>query len=507
MRFLWLAHLALFHFRVIATTEEPPCSSADAAKENVLTCLAPPAESEEMADVQEVSLLQQSAQVLGGLNAFSTAGSDAVSVSDAVASKEVSQLHTLTRLGGLRSFGISGSDAEVGEEVSLLQEKQLLHMPQGQPSFGRTGSDALADLNSSAMEGDQVMMEGGQGAATKEVEDKNWYLRWEKENPQMKNWPPLKRLPSDPHVVISLSTVPAGVAGLGPTLRSLKKQNFAADAIELNLPMRSARGLGNYSLLPPSLNSLGINVYRTDDWLALTNIIPTVQRAKVRGGNTLVIVVDDDKAYPPSLVEDHVRAHRLHPRSASTCRGYKMPPGGDISSAVFWPAWDELGHSIYGQQKSEAEQVAVVTGSDSWSVPAMLFTDGLWEDLEEIGDTTVPIRGDASLMNDIWVSGQLSRQHVPKFVVPCRQECQDPPKTAERKAQNLALERTESTSHVMRHFLKDWVPKEVMTEAEVDLPRFNPEDTHFRDPLPKVSLSSWVFNSLGRSFRSVVLGA
>jgi len=397
-------------------------------------------------------------------------------------------------------------DDPLGEATLRLQDFVLGGTQQLQ--LNKSKNWAALNFSISVVGGQEVMMEAGQGVAANEAVDKDWCPRWEKEeNPQMKNWPTLKRLPSDPRVVISLSTVPAGLAGLGPTLRSLKKQTFAADAIELNLPMRSARGLGNYSLLPPSLNSLGINVYRTDDWLALTNIIPTVGRSKARGGNTLVLVVDDDKAYPPSLVEDHVRAHRLHPRSASTCRGYKMPPGGDISSAVFWPAWDELGHSIYGQQKSEAEQVAVVTGSDSWSVPAMLFTDGLWEDLEEIGDTTVPIRGDASLMNDIWVSGQLSRQHVPKFVVPCRQECQDPPKTSERKAQNLASERTESTGHVMRHFLKDWVPKEVMTEAEVDLPRFNPEDTHFRDPLPKVSLSSWVFNSLGRSFRSVVLGA
>jgi len=457
-----------------------PCTPADAAK-NAFPCSPPPAE--EVAEVQEVSLLQQHAYVIEGVKHFGAAQSDA-----GASSKDVSKLDTLTRLGGLRSFGIPGPDAELREDASLLQEKQL---PEGQQALSSTGFDVLAKQN-----------------ASEEAEDKDWCPNWDKgENLKMKSWPPLQRLPSDPRVVISLSTVPAGVAGLGPTLRSLKKQTYAADAIELNLPFRSARGLGNYSLPPSSLSDLGIHVYRTDDWLALTNLVPTVQRAKAHGGSTLVIVVDDDKAYPPSLVEDHVRAHRLHPRSASTCRGYRMPPGGDISSAVFWPAWDELGHSIYGQQKSEVERIAVVTGSDSWSAPAELFTDGLWEDLDEVGDGNIPIRNDASLMNDIWVSGQLSRHNVPKYVVPCRQECQDPPKTEKRKAQNLSSERTESTSRVMRHFLKDWRPQEVMAEAEVDQPRVNPEDAHFNDPLPKVSLFSWVVKNLGRGFRSVIVGA
>mmetsp|Transcript_19863 Transcript_19863/g.42336 ORF Transcript_19863/g.42336 Transcript_19863/m.42336 type:complete len:386 (+) Transcript_19863:122-1279(+) len=299
-------------------------------------------------------------------------------------------------------------------------------------------------------------------------------LAWGPENPAMAGWSGLRRLDSDPFIVVSLTTVPGGVLGLLPTLRSLRNQTLPPDAIELNLPLKSKRGLGDYPTLP-TWEAVVVDVHRTEDWLALTNIVPTVQRAKARAGRrtTLVIVVDDDKVYPDSLVEDHLRAHRAQPHSASTCRGYKVPPGGDISPAVFWPGWDELGHSVYGHNLASAvpQRVGVMTGSDSWSAPVDVFSESLWNDLSNhaAGAANGTIGSAASLMNDVWISGQLSRQGVPKFVVPCRRECRDAPKNGQRQAQNLAQQRRGLNQIVMQFYLQDWAPDEIMSVNEIKI--------------------------------------
>lgn len=294
---------------------------------------------------------------------------------------------------------------------------------------------------------------------------------------------PVRRLASDPRVVVSLTTVPAGVATLGPTLRSLRNQTFPADAIELNLPLASSRGLGLYPELLPE-DAEGIGVYRTDDWLALTNIVPTARRAQQAGAPTLVVVVDDDRVYPPTLVEDHVRAFRERPRAASTCRGFRMPPRGDISPAVFFPAWDELGHSTYGHHllaPPATRRVAVVTGSDSWAVDPSLFGPGLWEELAAPASQGGAGGGDgaarggpnisrvAMLMNDIWVSGQLSRHGVQKYVVPCQGEARSPEKSQDRDRQNIPRDRRRDSMNeqVMRFFAADWLPEETMPPDEI----------------------------------------
>lgn len=341
------------------------------------------------------------------------------------------------------------------------------------------------------------------------------------ENQDMHAWPPLRRQPGDPRVVISLSTVPGGVEGLGPTLRSLRDQSFPADAIELNLPNASRRGLGAYPDLDLLTSSTyGVDVYHTEDWLALTNVVPTVQRARAANRTTLVVVVDDDKVYPPSLVEDHVRAHRERPGAASACRGFLMPPGGDLARVEFWPMWDELAHSVYGHKVAGPKRVAVVTGSDSWAAPADLLGPGIWKDLavqgEELGgagdagrNASASARSAALLMNDVWISGQLSRRGVSKYVVPCRRECCDAPKGRDRSAQTLVhnmTQRRELNQEVMQLFLKDWAADEVMPMREVMQSIWEHQEKFVPQRPPRPPFLSWFAGRLASGFRALLGG-
>eukprot|EP00747_Dinoflagellata_sp_TGD_P032893 gnl/TRDRNA2_/TRDRNA2_136277_c1_seq2.p1 gnl/TRDRNA2_/TRDRNA2_136277_c1~~gnl/TRDRNA2_/TRDRNA2_136277_c1_seq2.p1 ORF type:complete len:383 (+),score=16.05 gnl/TRDRNA2_/TRDRNA2_136277_c1_seq2:68-1216(+) len=280
-------------------------------------------------------------------------------------------------------------------------------------------------------------------------------------NDKMNSWPAIQKSLMDPKIVISLTTVPEMLSDkmmfLGKTLASLRQQTVRADSIELNLPNKSQR-LGAYGGLQPNISE-GINVYHTDDWLALTNIIPTVQRAQknLSVQETLVIVVDDDKVYPPSLVEDHLRAFREKPSSVSACRGFKLPPARKLSGD-----WDGLQYSHYGHKVESPVQVAIVTGSDSWSSPASLFNESLWTDLKHTGSAM-------RLMNDIWVSGQLSKHNVPKYVIPCRQECWSTwvHKQYGAASGDTGRSRTWLNNEVITYFKNAWSPAEVEIKRTV----------------------------------------
>merc|ERR1711862_250142 len=126
-------------------------------------------------------------------------------------------------------------------------------------------------------------------------------------------------------------------------------------------------------------------------------------------------------------------------------------------------------HSVYGHKDlvgGHPRRVAVVTGSDSWSTSSELFSPKLWTDLhEQMSDGNISIEESASRMNDVWVSGQLSRHGIEKFVIPCRQESQTVEKSSERKKQNLETgvrQRQELNQRVMKFFRDDWVPEEIM---------------------------------------------
>merc|ERR1719335_1814685 len=183
-------------------------------------------------------------------------------------------------------------------------------------------------------------------------------------NQRMEGWPLITKAVDDPPVVISVTTVPSGVHTLGPLFESLRKQRYSAFRIDLNLPSKSQRGLGIYPDLDPDIAE-GITVWRTHDWGTLTNVVPTVQRLRKENlANALLLVVDDDKVYPETLIEDHIRANRLHSHAAYGCRGWSVPPTQDLNPKAF----DELRISVYGNKLGpEMRRVGILTGSDSWS--------------------------------------------------------------------------------------------------------------------------------------------
>ena len=203
-------------------------------------------------------------------------------------------------------------------------------------------------------------------------------------------------------VIASLSTVPERIGNLGPTIRSLLKQTRPPDEIVLAVPEFSIREQRPYAVPKyvsrwPRLRVL----HCRKDWGPATKFIPIVQEELAAGrGNTLIMVVDDDRVYPLDALETYVHYSEQLPEAALCFRGAAMPRSLDWRDAKM----------IYASELREPRRAAVITGCGSYLIRPRFFDESLW-------DYSRAPRG-AFYMDDIWISGCLNRRDVKRYVVP-----------------------------------------------------------------------------------------
>jgi hypothetical protein len=203
-------------------------------------------------------------------------------------------------------------------------------------------------------------------------------------------------------VIVSLSTLPDRIENLEPTLRCLMEQTRVPDEIVLAVPEFSLRQQKPY-LVPESLTQHSrLRILRCGkDWGPATKFIPVVQEELAAGrGNTLIMVVDDDRVYPPDALETYLHYHQQLPEAALCFRGAPMPI--DLK-------WRRP-QLVRADRIREPRKVAVVTGCGSYLIQPRFFHAQLW-------DYSAAPPG-AFYMDDIWISGCLDRRKIDKYVVP-----------------------------------------------------------------------------------------
>jgi hypothetical protein len=203
-------------------------------------------------------------------------------------------------------------------------------------------------------------------------------------------------------VIVSLSTVPDRINNLRPTIRSLLKQTRPPDEIVLAIPEFSVRERRPY-VVPKYVSRLPrVRVLRCrEDWGPATKFIAAVQDELAAGRqNTLIMVVDDDRVYPRDALETYLHYSEQLPDAALCFRGADMPSTLD---------WDDA-RMIRASELREPRQVAVITGCGSYLIQPRFFDESLW-------DYSVAPQI-AFHIDDIWISGWLSRRGVKRYVVP-----------------------------------------------------------------------------------------
>jgi hypothetical protein len=203
-------------------------------------------------------------------------------------------------------------------------------------------------------------------------------------------------------VIASLSTVPARIHNLKPTIQSLLEQTRQPDEIILAIPEFSIREQRPY-VVPEYLSRLPrVRVLRCpEDWGPATKFIPVVrEELSVGRRDTLIMVVDDDRIYPRDALETYLHYNQQLPGAALCFRGAAMPRTLDWRDAKM----------IKASELRQPEAVAVITGCGSYLIQPRFFDETLWD------YSGVP-KG-AFFMDDIWISGCLARRKVQRFAVP-----------------------------------------------------------------------------------------
>ena len=208
--------------------------------------------------------------------------------------------------------------------------------------------------------------------------------------------------PDGRRVIASLTTVPERIENLGPTIRSLLKQTRPPDEIVLAVPEFSIRERRPYEVPEylsrwPRLRVL----HCRRDWGPATKFIPVIREELAAGrGNTLILVVDDDRVYPRDALETYLHYSEQLPEAAFCFRGAAMPLSLDWRDAKM----------IYANELREPRRTAVITGCGSYLIQPRFFDESLW-------DYSQAPQG-AFYMDDIWISGCLNRRDVKRYVVP-----------------------------------------------------------------------------------------
>ena len=213
---------------------------------------------------------------------------------------------------------------------------------------------------------------------------------------------PARHTVDNRRVIVSLSTVPDRINNLSPTIQSLLKQTRPPDEIVLAIPEFSIREQRPY-VVPKYISRLPrVRVLRcAEDWGPATKFIGAIQDELAAGRqNSLIMVVDDDRLYPRDAIETYLYYNGQLPDAALCFRGAAMPSTLD---------WDDA-KMIRASELREPRPVAVITGCGSYLIQPRFFDESLW---------TYSVAPQVAFdIDDIWISGWLSRRDVKRYVVP-----------------------------------------------------------------------------------------
>ena len=227
-------------------------------------------------------------------------------------------------------------------------------------------------------------------------------------------------------LVVSLSTLPGRISYLKDQLRFLYAQTRRPDAIYVVVPYTSLRGKGTYEI-PSSLyeeaDAGRIVLLRTQiDWGPATKLIPTL--SVETDPRTIIITVDDDLDYPPTLIEHLYQAALQRPDAAIGLKGYWLPPTNTSDKERCDPrTWDHVSQERdYGYYSHENLLYTDAASTDRdvevhvlGGLLGVAYRSGFF-DLRRLVDFA-DWPGGSVFVDDDWISSVLDSARVPRVVL------------------------------------------------------------------------------------------
>ncbi len=210
-------------------------------------------------------------------------------------------------------------------------------------------------------------------------------------------------------VIISLTSIPSRLHLMEPTLKSLLLQTCPAKEIHLYLPSYSQREKRAYALAPGLKGLKSIRIMECDrDWGPATKFIPAVLSLP---GSQDILVVDDDRIYPPNFVADLVAAAQELPGCALSMTGWNAPADLiDRPTTILSNLLMRAPAPVHGVRLREPRRMDILQGMSGYWIKPEFFDLAR---LVDYGDAPTA----AFFVDDVWMGAQCL---VPKFVIPTR---------------------------------------------------------------------------------------
>jgi hypothetical protein len=123
-------------------------------------------------------------------------------------------------------------------------------------------------------------------------------------------------------IAVSITTLPSRLDGLKKVLTSLLKQSRIPDAIYLNIPYETMKGLKYNDEKIHSIEEMSslIKINRCDDMGPITKLLPVLYLETA--ANTIIITFDDDNYVGPDVIKLFLRKSRQYPDSCLSFSGW-----------------------------------------------------------------------------------------------------------------------------------------------------------------------------------------
>lgn len=214
--------------------------------------------------------------------------------------------------------------------------------------------------------------------------------------------------PNRADVIVTLSTIPSRIGLMEPTIKSLLRQTLRPRAIVINVPPYSLREKTEY-VIPPFLQDLkSVTINRCEDQGPATKFLPVVNTA---APDQAIVVVDDDRIYPPNLVAELWAAATRKPDAAFCMSGWRVPPDLTDRPTTIWSNfWLTPPTQLRGRRLQQPEPIDMLMGYAGYIIrPRQLDLAGL--------NTFANAPREAFFVDDIWIS---AHTRVPRFALPTR---------------------------------------------------------------------------------------
>ncbi|MBI5330566.1 MAG: hypothetical protein HZB71_08140 [Betaproteobacteria bacterium] len=208
-------------------------------------------------------------------------------------------------------------------------------------------------------------------------------------------------------VVVCLTTLPSRLPLLAPALKSLLNQSRAPRAIRLHLPRFSRREQCAYPI-PEELRGLRcVRIVECErDWGPATKSIPALLEFP---DAQPLLIVDDDRIYPPGLIAELEAAARTLPGAALGMSGWNAPPDRiDRPTTVWSNLWMQAPAPVRGRRLGRPRQVDILQGMSGYWVEPGFFDRAALIDYASAPEA-------AFYVDDVWIGAHC---RAPKFVIP-----------------------------------------------------------------------------------------